>query len=89
MKRGVLNLTKDELKLLSTHLRDLEYVPANLLETITPERGRKDSTLELSEEDVESLLDCLPMPDAQEQQLVTQTRNQLRTFLSQLRPTNL
>lgn len=41
--------------------------------------------IELSEEELDILLDCLPMPQSSEDQTVTQLRKSLTDFLQQMR----
>jgi hypothetical protein len=45
----------------------------------------QQTQLELNEDSAEAVLDSLPMPQPNEDQLITQTRDAFRTFLTSLR----
>lgn len=85
MQRGILELTLTESQLA---LRVIEKAGVNL-PTLTQRLGMavsdgmETSTIEVDREEVESLLDALPMPSENEEQEFKNLRGKLSQFISQ------
>lgn len=85
MERGILLLTQVEYLYLA-ELLQTESVQAQLLQKFKPSSAGSGQNIkiQLSSEEVESLLDLLPMPDKSEPTALTTTRQKLQSFLTEL-----
>lgn len=87
MQRGMLTITQAQitylLQTLQQHPRMNQQTWGQL--TAGQQAGTDPVEIETSEDDVEILLDSLPMPDANEDLLITQSRQMLSTALRELR----
>lgn len=86
MKRGVLSFRPDEILEIGTMLHSIEPQPIELTQKFTIDKDADEHVIiQLSEDEVEIILDSLPMPAADEPSPLTHVRNKLSAFLSQLR----
>jgi hypothetical protein len=88
MNRGMITLSSSQLTLIQSSILQLQQVPQELPTRIAMAlQGlqTQQTQLELNEDSAEAVLDSLPMPQPNEDQLITQTRDAFRTFLTSLR----
>jgi hypothetical protein len=84
MKRGVVNLTKNEYEKL--YLEVSQSLPLNLKnKSFQKNTIKKEETFQFSENEVETILDCLPAPFEINDDCLKQTRIKLQNFLTKLR----
>jgi hypothetical protein len=89
MQRGMLNLAPSEITyacgLAKTSAQDIKNLLPRL-ESAARDIGDKSVVhVELSEDEVETLLDSLPMPSKEEDRIVTSMRAKFSQFLGQFR----
>lgn len=91
MQRGVLKLTNQELDICIQQLASSSQNVQFLKERLTHAREVESSitTVELSEEEVDILLDVLPAPQGNEIKELSNLRQNLQKFLMQLRNTEV
>jgi uncharacterized lipoprotein YehR (DUF1307 family) len=83
MQRGILHLTKEEAKLLlqrvSFSVQDISKVAMRL--TMAANADQPESTIQVNREEVEALLDILPIPSQENNQQYQVIRSKLTAFL--------
>lgn len=92
MKRGIVILTNLELTALSNLAIEQNCTQQDLLQKIKPVANQVASfeqTVQLSAEDVETLLDYMPLPGTSASNSLESAKTQLQQFLSDSRSTNL
>lgn len=87
MNRGMITLTKPEIELVQNSLKKAVHITSELpvrLESALKEKTAKVAIL-LSEDSAEVVLDCLPMPEPNQEKVVASTRQAFSEFLTSLR----
>lgn len=86
MQRGILTLTPQDCQYSLQLIAQSPHQPPMLAGKL--QQGAQSpapAPIEMSEEEVEVIMDSLPMPDQQEAEQITNLRKQLQQFLVQLR----
>ena len=85
MNRGSLKLTNDEARVILENVtNDLTDVLLRQKLSATAENIQGEQEMVLSQDDVERLLDLIPPPTVNDSLFLSESRNKLRFFLSQL-----
>lgn len=86
MQRGVIEFTPNQSKL-ALQLLDKSPQKIDLLKEkfVSAQDGGKKTTIELSEDEIDILLDIIPAPDEAEEKHLTDLRQNLQEFLMRLR----
>jgi hypothetical protein len=93
MKRGMVTLSSSQLDLIQSLIPTMSHLPPELPTRVTAAQkavinaNSSQTELELSEDSAEAVLDSLPMPQPNENQVITATRISFQQFLSSLRNT--
>lgn len=87
MKRGVIIFTNKELGAISQSLSIQNCADEILLGRLKPESDdeTQEVTIELSENDAETVLDCLPIPSTDTSIALTSSRIKLQNFITKCR----
>jgi len=87
MKRGILNLNKQQADALYTILLgNQENISQSLLNKFLVEPNDDENFIvELSEEDVDIILDIMPIPSKDDVEILISTRSKISQFLLKLR----
>ncbi len=84
MKRGIIVLEKEDYQALITHFGT--FIPPNLKNKFFKNpKIKKPTTFQFSEEELETILDCLPTPFQIQNKELKNVRLKLQNFLLKLR----
>ncbi len=84
MERGVIQLTSAQMSLVRQLMEDAGQ-PSALMQKFLSTNEHDQISIQLSEDEVETILDLLPMPASDEPNSLTTVRTQFLDFLSLLR----